>query len=228
MPESFSDDQFRQLQKEIRESIRRNHPNPDRVGCPGNTVLQKVARRELAPGDPSYSHVMECSPCYEELMTIGEQIDAERASRNSRKRKAFAIASALAFLFVVIGFISYKRIHQPSDTGSSVAVLNFESESALRGQSDIERPGGELQRVPRKRLTLKIFLPLGLDRGEYEVKLSQDEIQPVFQSSGTATMQDGLTSLTLSADLTKLPAGRYHLAFRRNGETWRFRDIVLY
>jgi hypothetical protein len=166
MPESFSDDRFRQLQKEIRESIRRNHPNPDRIGCPGNAVLQKVARRQLPPGDPAYRHVMECSPCYEELMAISEQVDAKRASSNGRKPRILAIASALAVVVVVIGAFLYKRIHVSSDTGSSLAVLNFESESAFRGESDAKRPGGELQRVPRKRLTLKIFLPLGLESGE--------------------------------------------------------------
>ncbi len=35
-----------------------------------------MARGTLATDDPAYNHVMECSPCYEELMTLIEQVQS--------------------------------------------------------------------------------------------------------------------------------------------------------
>lgn len=230
MAESFSDDPFHQLQREIRESIRRSHPNPDRVGCPGTAVLRKVARRELKPGDPAYSHVMECSPCYEELMALEREVQAERVLSNKRRKRQIVFAtSAALFVMLIAVFVllrgSYVARHE---TGASFAVLNFESESALRGESDTRHQSGDLQRLPRKRLTVRIYLPLGLESGAYDAKLSQNGSPPVFQTSGMARIENGLTVLTLIADFRGLAAGRYTLGFRRSGETWRYRDLVLY
>jgi len=70
MADRSSDEQFRIVQREIRESIRRNHPNPDRIACVGSDKLRQMAERTVPPTDPAYHHVMECSPCYEELMDL--------------------------------------------------------------------------------------------------------------------------------------------------------------
>src|ERR687890_636204 len=87
MAESSSEDQFRVLQREIRDAIRRNHPNPGRVGCVGSEKLSAMARGSLPTDDPAYNHVMECSPCYEELMALTEQVEtAKRTAAPNRKR----------------------------------------------------------------------------------------------------------------------------------------------
>jgi hypothetical protein len=92
------------LQREIGEPIRRNHPNPNRINCVGTEKLSKIARGELTPEDPACSHIMECSPCYEEVMTATEQVQSER-SRAVRKRTPLVIAAVAAIVIAGIAVL---------------------------------------------------------------------------------------------------------------------------
>ena len=51
-----------------------------------------MARGTLATDDPAYNHVMECSPCYEELMTLTEQVQSRRSGRRWRVPAAALVA----------------------------------------------------------------------------------------------------------------------------------------
>src|SRR5688572_18100868 len=115
MAESSSEDQFRVLQREIGDAIRRNHPNPGRVGCVGSENLAAMARGALPTDDPAYSHVMECSPCYEELMALTEQVQAEnRTVTPNRSRFSPAIAaSVLMVLGAVVIWLYYRQSVDP-------------------------------------------------------------------------------------------------------------------
>src|SRR3569623_2025599 len=98
MAERSSDEQFRIAQREIRESIRRNHPNPGRVGCVGSEKLRQMAEGNVPPTDPAYHHVMECSPCYEELMDLSERASAARKGTSARRR--VLVGSTAAVLLI--------------------------------------------------------------------------------------------------------------------------------
>lgn len=108
-------------------------------------------------------------------------------------------------------------------------VLNFNSEAAVRGESgNNPQRGGDLQRLRRKNLTVKVYLPLGMEAGHYDVSLAQEGGPQRLDTSGTAQIQDGLAVLTITSDFSKLPAGRYHFNYRLSGATWRIQDVVLY
>jgi hypothetical protein len=51
--------------------VRRDFPNPGRIGCPGHDALARFAAR---PGDPEISmlleHVTQCAPCFDELKKL--------------------------------------------------------------------------------------------------------------------------------------------------------------
>jgi len=106
-----STDDFAPLRPEIRASIRRNHPNPDRVSCAESAGSEKLARlacgQLLPPGDPVYRHLMECSPCYEELTTLTEQAEAARAQR--RNRVLVVIAVLLILLAAILLLLRARR-----------------------------------------------------------------------------------------------------------------------
>ena len=51
-----------------------------------------MARGTLATDDPAYNHVMEYSPCYEELMTLIEQVQSRRSGRRWRVPAAALVA----------------------------------------------------------------------------------------------------------------------------------------
>src|SRR5580700_644341 len=105
-----SDDQFRIVQREIRESIRRNHPNPERVGCVGSDKLRQMAEGTVPPTDPAYHHVMECSPCYEELMECSERVAVARQAAESVRRRVFVgMIAAVAVVAAVLLYLLLPR-----------------------------------------------------------------------------------------------------------------------
>lgn len=235
-----SDDQFRIVQREIRESIRRNHPNPERVGCVGSDKLRQMAEGNVPPTDPAYHHVMECSPCYEELMGFSEGVVVARKAAESVRRRIFV--GTIAAVAVIAAVLLYLFLPRPTLTprGSpseiagnhqtagqvAVAMLNLDSQPTQRS-GDGASQAGELQRLPRKPLNLTINLPRGLEEGEYEVQMAADPAKPLFTVSGTAQIQNGLTVLVVRMDLSRLSPGKYRLAIRRQGAAWRYAYVVV-
>ena len=237
MQESSSDDQFRVLQREIRESIRRNHPNPERVGCVGTEKLAAMARGALGTDNPAYSHVMECSPCYEELMTLTEQVNSQRAGRRWRV-PAFAAAAAVLAAIVAVWLFTRglgKTANSPitpeppqiadnrppaPPPDLPVSVLNLESETPTRGSEASPAERG-LQRLPRRRMALMIYLPLGMDEGQYEVEVARPNSLALIHLTGIARIENGLTTLRVQPDFSTLEPGRYELRYRRPKGEWR-------
>ena len=43
-----------------------DHPNPDRIDCPSEEILEVFARspRELPMNHPLFGHLQSCSPCF--------------------------------------------------------------------------------------------------------------------------------------------------------------------
>lgn len=238
MAESSSDDQFRVLQREIRESIRRNHPNPERTGCVEAQRLAAMAGGSLPTDDPAYSHVMECSPCYEQLMVLTEQLQAQQAKLVARPRRwpAFAAAAAALATVAAIWLVTRNPVtpeQQANPSPASVAqnrpqavppelpvgVLNLESDSPTR--STTPSPDRGLQRLARRRMNLMIYLPLGLEEGQYEIEVARPNGPALMQLAGTTRIENGLTTLRVQPDFSALEPGRYELRYRRPGGRWR-------
>ena len=238
MAERSSDEQFRIVQREIRESIRRNHPNPERVGCVGGEKLRQMAEGVVAPTDPAYHHVMECSPCYEELMDLSEQVTAARKAAAGRNRVVVgSIAAVLVAAAVLVYFLfphSTSNQRGPSEIvvnhqqrgHFAVAMLNLDSEPTQRG-GDGAPKAGEFQRLPRKQLELTINLPRGLEEGLYDVEMDRDSDPPLFTVTGNAKLENGLTVLVVKLDLSALAPGKYRVRIRRQGESWRDSYVVV-
>ena len=48
------------------------HPNPERIGCPGNAILAQISSTD-APDEGILKHIEECGPClheYTELLDV--------------------------------------------------------------------------------------------------------------------------------------------------------------
>lgn len=66
---------FMDIEKDLIDAfeslVRRNFPNPHRVGCPGNEVLAQFA---LRPSGAHLSHLLthlqRCAPCFHELKEL--------------------------------------------------------------------------------------------------------------------------------------------------------------
>lgn len=51
--------------------VHEEHPNPERVGCPGPTALARLATEPATLGiDLSLNHVRQCAACLDELRDL--------------------------------------------------------------------------------------------------------------------------------------------------------------
>lgn len=230
---------YRELQRAAQDAILRDYPNPARNGCPGSEVVRALAANRLdRPGDEVWEHVTHCSPCYGEYVGFIGELDARR-----RRRKGVLLAGGLAALFALGFWIRGlvlapasnppEAVNQPAPMTERevvAAVLNLESQSATRsGSSDARQPGDEIQRLPRARLALSIYLPRGSEPGRYEVQLlgADRSGEPLLTMTGEASVVKGLTRLDVEPDFSRLSPGRYTLATRRAGLSWRYFSLVL-
>lgn len=66
---------------EVSETVlEKDHPNPNRIGCPGHAVLEQLAHfseEHITVEAEVIQHITECFPCFREL----------RAMRLKRKAK---------------------------------------------------------------------------------------------------------------------------------------------
>jgi hypothetical protein len=53
----------------LRAESRHAYPNPTRQGCPSDDFLRQLAtdRSSVAFDDPRVSHVVRCSPCFQQM-----------------------------------------------------------------------------------------------------------------------------------------------------------------
>ena len=58
----------------LRETSLRGFPNPERIGCPDITRLRQLAANEIPATDPLIEHVTQCSPCFETMVRLREEI----------------------------------------------------------------------------------------------------------------------------------------------------------
>jgi hypothetical protein len=242
-----------QVKRVLQEALLRNYPNPDRTGCPGAEILREMAQREFPHEDPFWDeHVSHCSPCYREFLDFRNRVLA----LESRKQRNASYAAAVAvILLVTVGAIYFFTRQSPGTTGTAkvtppqnstvpqispgprpadsvavAAVLNLESESITRSApSGTPNVGGEIQRIPRGRLDLSIYLPVGSEAGQYEVQLmkSPSDQSPLNTSTGTAQIENGLSILRITPDFSAYEAGTYILAIRRSAGAWRYYRVVL-
>lgn len=235
------DNEFLDLQRDVRDMLRRTYPNPERVGCLDQSTLEAIARGELPPDHPGHAHVMECSPCYEESYAMRQHFLAGQArARATRWRTVGIGALAVAAAALVAAILLTGRQQRPAPTSPPkpeiaanrppspppveaplpTSVVNLQVASPTRGGSDQKAPGGP-QRLARRKQNLRLYLPVGMDEGTYEVRLRQEGAQAVaLELSGTARMEDGLAVLRFQPDLSTLAAGRYELEFRRRAGQW--------
>jgi len=211
-------------------------PNPERIGCPSKDILYRISRQDLPVDHPAVDHLAQCSPCFRDVRLL----QTKRAQSNTRASMAVAtslvagITAGVMYLALRPPWRGQSGLDHPQPKSATsndllVMVLNFNSEAAVRGESDnAPQRGGELQRLRRKNLTVRVYLPLGMEAGHYDVALAQERGPQRLETSGTAQIQDGLAVLTITSDFSKLPAVSYHFNYRLSGATWRTQDVVLY
>ena len=196
----------------LNRGLLKEFPNPDRVGCPGSDVLQRIASRgiPLSEADKWLDHLGSCSPCYRDFLQF------QAAQRTQRRKILLAFAASI---LIVAGFAGWAVIRNQNPSAvAQTAVLDLRDRSPSRGgDSNSTEPQLEIgQNVSR----LEIYLPLGSSDGTYELSIRSQDANSVFTGRGTAKVEEGITSLSAEVNLSSVSPGLYHLQLRKVGSAW--------
>ena len=205
----------------LEQLLRYGNPNPQRIGCPGQVVLQALARQELPTDHPAENHLGECSPCFREFQEY-----QAKWQRNRRRTRIGLTVAALPFLTIGL-FWSYQHLQlkshpslvagqnqnaSPINPLQIPGVLNYQGISAKRGtESQPTAPTSE-QIISRSVRELAIVLPIGREAGHYVVEIfpKAEKSKPLASYTGIAFIDaDGVTTLRTHVDFTAFPAGTY-------------------
>src|SRR4029077_3956766 len=194
-------------------------PNPERSGCPGSEVLNKIASHEipLSEAENWLDHLTSCSPCYRNFLQL------QAGYRHRRMQTILAIAASILIVVGVAGWALFFKQNGPPVV--QTAVLDLRNRSVPRGGE--ANPGEQPLEISREVKRLNVYLPLGSAEGPYELRIAPTGGSAVFATSGVASLKDGVTSMEAALDLSSAPSGRYVLQIRRPNSEWNSYPLLL-
>ena len=219
-------------------------PNPSREGCPNSSTLRAMAYRDrqLTLKDLPISHVVTCSPCFQEYA---------RLRRISVLLRGIQVTAAslvvLAVLFAAGRFVrNYTRgrgepsISQerragpqqpraatpqtPAPTAPLAMTVDLASFSPTRG----EESKGSLNKVhfPPKLLRVTFLLPVGMEPGEYSLRLRDSAGIVLKDTRLLGQLKNGVTSVEADLDFSA-SRGSFSLMIRPPGLSWRTYPVLV-
>ena len=211
--ESQSNAADKRLLDILRQGLATEFPNPERIGCPGNSLLKGIAQGKvsLTEAEPWLDHLGSCSPCFQEFKKFRSQ------SAIQRRRVLMLVATAAVLLFAVGGWllVRTRRSAEATDT----AVLDLRERSVARGQSPSLAGEAPLE-IPRSAKHLILDLPIGSREGPYDVGLLTERGDQLLRSTGIADLHDHITSLRVDVNLRDIRPGAYSLGLRQPSLEW--------
>ncbi len=154
---------------------------------------------------------------------------------NARSSRARWIAAAAVIVILVGG--AWALVSRPHDGGRPANVAEQASAADLRAELDLRKysvtRSEQAQAAPpplslqRGLLNATILLPVGSERGTYEVQVLDSELRSKAAASGEAAIANQATTLKTTLDLRTLPPGTYRLAVRRQGDEWQMFPATL-
>ena len=226
-------DEARLLKAAQRVLLQGEFPNPVRTGCPDREILRAIAFRELPLEQVAgwVDHLGFCSPCYVEY-------DALRRQAVSRRWIQYGAVAAGIALVVAIGIWAWfggwrqqrigggGEIARRDEPGSyQPFLLDLRNRAVLRGEESV--PSESPLELPRGRLSLSIYLPIGSESGKYEFEIAQEPDKPLVRAENVAGLHDGIAAFNIKLNLEPLGPGRYLARIRRTGWSWRYYHVVL-
>jgi len=197
----------------LEQGVSRDFPNPERVGCPGSSVLRDVAFRKLGLAEVKQllQHLGACSPCFQEFSGF-------RKEAASQRRRKYAFSGAAAVLIFAVAAWLWVRTLQPG-RATDTEILDLRGLLAAVGQNPEQTDEHPLE-LHRWVKHLILDLPFGGDDEEDEVALLSETGAPVLGSRGTAHLENQTVVLRLDMDVSKVRPGRYYLGVRHPGTDW--------
>jgi hypothetical protein len=212
---------------EIDELFEGANPNPERIGCPPDSVLVALAQQRGSPDDPVYDHIQHCSPCYKRLRELRAAAGTRAATGGGRTARWWlaAIAAGVLLVLSVLGALWWRTSDgQPIGPGQGaasrlVAELDLRPYGASRGENG--ESGAQPLVLRRGIVDLKMILPAGAEPGRYDIQLVDDQLKSRSNATADGVLQDYRTEVRTTLDLSDVPPGHYQLALRYGTQRWR-------
>lgn len=192
------------------------NPNPHRIGCPSQEVLQSVARRKLDVPKDVFSHLAKCSECSVDVKAY--QLRFER--RRTRKNVLFAsslIAAGLAGVVVLVvpqvspfhSRVAHIRGGVPQDV-----PINLWDQDMQRGSDQALKT----IHVPPTSVRLIITLPRFSHPGKYQISLCRERnnASAFVRGKGASSSNGPREIVTVVLDLAGVEKGSYWLSTRHD------------
>jgi hypothetical protein len=217
-------------------------PNPNRVGCPSRSSLRAIAYRDrrLTLEDFPASHIVGCSPCFQEYTQMRRMALFLRGLRIT----GAALGTAVV-IFVMARFVWHhgRRYDTPSIAEEHVAkrqspareqaplitplvvTVDLATFSPSRGDANDGRK--KMVHLPQRLLKVDFRLPLGMEPGEYEIRLLDSRGRALIDKRAPGRINDGLTSVEMDVDLATTTPGSLTLLIRPPGLGWRRFPVVV-
>jgi hypothetical protein len=197
----------------LRQGLATEFPNPERIGCPGDSLLKGIAqgRVSLTEAEPWLDHLGSCSPCFQEFKEF------RRQSAIQRRHVLTLVATAAVLLVAVGGWLWVRGRHSLETTDT--AVLDLRERSVARGQGQSETGLAPLE-ISRTAKHVVLDLPIGSKEGSYDVGLLTETGDEILRARGIADLHDHITGLRVDVDLSSIRPGTYSLGVRQPSLEW--------
>lgn len=227
-----------------RKCSKSGFPNPRRVGCPNHFTLRAMAYRDprLKLEDIPASHIVSCSPCFQEYSQF-----RRRALLLRGLRIAGAALGAAAVIFGMARFvwhhsrrcetpmIAEKQLAKRPSAGRSkqqpppieplAVTVDLASFSPSRGDANDRTK--EKVHLPRRLVRVDFHLPLGMEPGEYEIRLQNSTGTVFIDKRAPGRLNDGITWVEVDIDLAMTTRGSLTLLIRPPGLGWRRFPVIV-
>jgi len=220
-----------------RKHSRAAFPNPKREGCPNRSTLRAIARRDrrLTLRDLPASHIVSCSPCFQDYINLRRSYVFWRGLRITAGSVAFAVVVFVGARFLWnhkdrcrVPVTSEKQIAgkspgrtQRQELASAPIPLKVDLASFSPTRGDGNDGPSKKVHFPKTLLRVNFVMPFGMEPGEYEIRLQDSAGTVVFDKREQGSMGDGVTSLQADIDLAATPPGKFTLMIRPPGLDWR-------
>jgi len=220
-------------------------PNPTRDGCPSRSSLRAMANRDrrLTLKDLPVSHVVSCSNCFREYTSFRRMSILVRGIKITAAALVILAAALVAGRFALNyagrrgePSLSHKQRTAPESPAANkqrpplIAPLPIQidlaSFSPTRGD-DTNDDSRHAIHLPQKLLRANLLLPVGLEPGEYAIRLQNSAGTILIDKSAVGHMKDGITSVEVDIDLIDAGRGNFTLMIRPPGLSWRRFPVVI-
>jgi hypothetical protein len=162
-------------------------------------------------------HFGKCSPCFRDYTELRRQIE------HRCKLSYLGIAAVVIAACVVLWI--WRSRQQAVVTAHNHIVADMRNRLMLRGD---QGPGKGPLVFQRGYDEVSFYLPEGSRAGSYEIAIFHEEPkEPLVNATGTATVEQGVTAMNATLDLSRIQPGYYFVGIRLPGTDWSYYPLIV-